>query len=198
MTCSKNKLSKIHREKRELDEKKACQKENPVFKKPSDSKSSVTNVASLIAPSLTPSLSASLSASLTPVSRDDDSSDYSSSDETVSSKSSSDSKTSVDSSKESITLVIEEIVSEVVLSEVVLSEVVLSDPVVSEVIVINAKNEMVVNEVLSEVNSEVEQSKAILINASKLIMDITASDDFNIDLDSSKQVADLIQKLLNL
>lgn len=165
MTCSKNKLSKIHREKRELDEKKACQKENPVFRKPSDSKSSV-------------------SASLTPtVSRDDDSSDYSSSDETVSSKSSSDSKTSVDSSKESITLVIEEIVSEVT---------------ISEEIVINAKNEMVVNEVLSEVNSEVEQSKAILINVSKLIMDITASDDFNIDLDSSKQVADLIQKLLKL
>ena len=170
MTCSKNKLSKIHREKRELDEKKACQKENPVFRKPSDSKSSLS--ASLIAPSLTPT-----------VSRDDDSSDYSSSDETVSSKSSSDSKTSDDSSKESITLVIEEIVSEVK---------------ISEEIVINAKNEMVVNEVLSEVNSEVEQSKAILINVSKLIMDITASDDFNIDLDSSKQVADLIQKLLKL
>ena len=190
MTCSKNKLSKIHREKRELDEKKACQKENPVFRKPSESKSSLS--ASLIAPSLTHSLSASLSAplsaplsaSLTPtVSRDDDSSDYSSSDETVSSKSSSDSKTSDDSSKESITLVIEEIVSEVT---------------ISEEIVINAKNEMVVNEVLSEVNSEVEQSKAILINVSKLIMDITASDDFNIDLDSSKQVADLIQKLLKL
>ena len=190
MTCSKNKLSKIHREKRELDEKKACQKENPVFRKPSDSKSSLS--ASLIAPSLSASLSAPLSASLsaslsaplTPtVSRDDDSSDYSSSDETVSSKSSSDSKTSDDSSKESITLVIEEIVSEVT---------------ISEEIVINAKNEMVVNEVLSEVNSEVEQSKAILINVSKLIMDITASDDFNIDLDSSKQVADLIQKLLKL
>ena len=175
MTCSKNKLSKIHREKRELDEKKACQKENPVFRKPYR-----PSADSLIVDSL----SASLSASLTPiVSRDDDSSDYSSSDETVSSKSSSDSKTSVDSSKESITLVIEEIVSEVVLSEE---------------IVINAKNEMVVNEVLSEVNSEVEQSKAILINVSKLIMDITASDDFNIDLDSSKQVADLIQKLLKL
>ena len=178
MTCSKNKLSKIHREKRELDEKKACQKENPVFRKPSDSKSSLS--ASLIAPSLSAPLSAP---SLTPVSRDDDSSDYSSSDETVSSKSSSDSKTSDDSSKESITLVIEEIVSEVK---------------ISEEIVINAKNEMVVNEVLSEVNSEVEQSKAILINVSKLIMDITASDDFNIDLDSSKQVADLIQKLLKL
>ena len=175
MTCSKNKLSKIHREKRELDEKKACQKENPVFRKPYR-----PSADSLIVDSL----SASLSASLTPiVSRDDDSSDYSSSDETVSSKSSSDSKTSDDSSKESITLVIEEIVSEVT---------------ISEEIVINAKNEMVVNEVLSEVNSEVEQSKAILINVSKLIMDITASDDFNIDLDSSKQVADLIQKLLKL
>ena len=185
MTCSKNKLSKIHREKRELDEKKACQKENPVFRKPYR-----PSADSLIVDSL----SASLSASLTPiVSRDDDSSDYSSSDETVSSKSSSDSKTSVDSSKESITLVIEEIVSEVVLSEVTVSEV-----TISEEIVINAKNEMVVNEVLSEVNSEVEQSKAILINVSKLIMDITASDDFNIDLDSSKQVADLIQKLLKL
>jgi hypothetical protein len=179
MTCSKNKLSKIHREKRELDEKKACQKENPVFRKP-------------YRPSADSLIVDLLSASLTPtVSRDDDSSDYSSSDETVSSKSSSDSKTSVDSSKESITLVIEEIVSEVVLSDPVVSEVVLNE------VVSNAtKSETIISEI--KVNSEVEQSKAILINVSKLIMDITASDDFNIDLDSSKQVADLIQKLLNL
>jgi len=191
MTCSKNKLSKTHREKRELDEKKACQKENPVFRKPTRPSASLVAdsllvVDSLVADSL---LVASLIAdslivdSLKPVvpiatvSRDDDSSDYSSSDETVSSKSSSDSKTSVDS----ITLVIEEIVSETKSEEIVVSEATISE-VLSEI----------------KVNSDLEQSKAILINVSKLIMDITASDDFNISLDSSKQIADMIQKLLNL
>jgi hypothetical protein len=185
MTCSKNKLSKTHREKRELDEKKACQKENPVFKKPTRPSASLV-ADSLLVPSLiADSLSASLIADsllvdsliVAPVFKDDDSSDYSSSDETVSSKSSSDSKTSVDS----ITLVIEEIVSETKSEEIVVSEATISE-VLSEI----------------KVNSDLEQSKAILINVSKLIMDITASDDFNIDLDSSKQVADLIQKLLNL
>jgi hypothetical protein len=185
MTCSKNKLSKTHREKRELDEKKACQKENPVFRKPTRPSASLV-ADSLLVPSLiADSLSASLIADsllvdsliVAPVFKDDDSSDYSSSDETVSSKSSSDSKTSVDS----ITLVIEEIVSETKSEEIVVSEATISE-VLSEI----------------KVNSDLEQSKAILINVSKLIMDITASDDFNIDLDSSKQVADLIQKLLNL
>ena len=176
MTCSKNKLSKLHREKRELDEKKACQKENPVFKKPS--KPSVPtptpNEPLFVAPIL-----------------NDDSSDYSSSDESVSSKSSSNSKTSVDSSKESITLVVEEIVSDPI-SEVVASEAFKSEILVSEVIIISEpKNDVVL------VN-EVEQSRAILISVSKLIMDITASDDFNISLESSKHVSDMIQKLLNL
>jgi hypothetical protein len=165
MTCSKNKLSKLHREKREIDERKTCQKENPVFRKPSPKP-------------VVPDKPISVPV---PVPRDDDSSDYSSSDESISSKSSSDSKTS-NSSKESITLVIEEILSEHIVSEVVLSETVLVNEVISETVLVN----------------EVEQSKAILISVSKLIMDITASDDFNINLDSSKQIADMIQKLLNL
>ena len=187
MTCSKNKLSKLHREKRELDEKKACQKENPVFRKPVR-----PSVSKSVVPDKPVSIPAPVASLLS-----DDLSDYSSSDESISSKSSSDSKTSVDSSKESITLVVEE-----VLSETVLSEVVLSDPVVSETVLVN---EVVSNVTKSETVlvreakiNEVEQSKAILINASKLIMDITASDDFNITLDSSKQIADMIQKLLNL
>jgi len=175
MTCSKNKLSKIHREKRELDEKKAFQKENPVFKKPS--------IVASLRPAPSPKPVVPDKPVSTPVVKDNDSSDYSSSDDSVSSKSSSgsktsvdsssDSKTSVDSSKESITLVVEEILSDPVKSELI------SDPII-------------------KVISESEQSKAILISVSKLIMDITASDDFNINLDSSKKVADMIQKLLNL
>jgi len=162
MTCTKNKLSKLHREKRELDERKACQKENPVFKKPSVHSTPTPNKPLFVAPIL-----------------NDDSSDYSSSDESVSSKSSSD-------SKESITLVVEEIVSATIVSDPLVSEA-LSETVISEVI---TKIDPIIN--------EVEQSKAILIRVSKLIMDITASDDFNIKLDSSKQIADMIQKLLNL
>jgi hypothetical protein len=187
MTCSKNKLSKLHREKRELDERKACQKENPVFKKPSPKPASLL-VASLRPASLRPIVVHVPVAP--PVLKNDDSSDYSSSDESVSSKASSKSS---DSSKESITLVIEEtLVSEALVSETVVSEMVVSETLVSEVIPkIDAKNETVL------VN-EVEQSKSILISVSKLIMDITASDDFNINLDSSKQIADMIQKLLNL
>ena len=181
MTCTKNKLSKIHREKRELDEKKACQKDNPVFKKPSKPSVPSTptpNKPLFIAPILM-----------------DDSSDYSSSDESVSSKSSSD-------SKESITLVVEEILSETVLSEVVVSEAFKSDLVVSEV---KSETVLVSEALVSEstivseaIKSEMEQSRAILISVSKLIMDITASDDFNISLESSKHVSDMIQKLLNL
>jgi hypothetical protein len=181
MTCSKNKLSKLHREKRELDERKTCQKENSVFRKPSP-KPVVASPKPLAI--VTPPLS-------------DDSSDYSSSDESsVSSKSSSDSKTSVDSSKESITLVVEEILSETVLSDLVISEVVLNEVVLSDPLVSNAT---IISELKSEtIVSDLEQSKAILINVSKLIMDITASDDFNINLDSSKHISDMIQKLLNL
>ena len=176
MTCSKNKLSKLHREKRELDERKTCQKENPVFKKPSV-------VASLrSAPSPKPVVPDK------PISRDDDSSDYSSSDESVSSKSSSKSS----DSKESITLVVEELVlSEPLISETLISEPLISEPLISETVLVNEINEI-------KVNSDLEQSKVILINVSKLIMDITASDDFNISLDSSKQISDMIQKLLNL
>jgi hypothetical protein len=92
---------------------------------------------------------------------------------------------SVDFSKDPITLVVEE-VSEVVKSEATISEATISEATISEVV----KSDPVI--------SEIEQSKSILINVSKLIMDITASDDFNINLDSSKQVADMIQKLLNL
>jgi hypothetical protein len=178
MTCSKNKLSKLHREKRELDEKKSCQKENPVFKKPSASLTTSLKPTSLGPTSLRP-IVVHIPV-VTPILKDDDSSDYSSSDysssdESVSSKTSSESSKSsessesVDLAKESITLVVEEIKSE-------------------------AKSETIKSEVISDL----EQSKAILIHASKLIMDITASDDFNINLDSSKQVADMIQKLLNL
>jgi hypothetical protein len=83
----------------------------------------------------------------------------------------------VDLEKEPVTLVVEEIKSEA------------KSEMISE-----AKSETI----KSEAKSDLEQSKAILIHASKLIMDITASDDFNINLDSSKQVADMIQKLLNL
>jgi hypothetical protein len=177
-TCSKNKLSKLHREKRELDEKKACQKDNPVFKKPTAPvKPSVSHKPATQVPS-TPVKPIVVHVPV--VSKDDDSSDYSSSDESVSSKASSDSKTSVDFSKDPITLVVEEV------SEVVKSEATISESTISEVV----KSDPVI--------SEIEQSKSILINVSKLIMDITASDDFNINLDSSKQVADMIQKLLNL
>jgi hypothetical protein len=70
--------------------------------------------------------------------------------------------------------------------------------VISETIKSEVISETIKSEVISETKSDLEQSKAILIHASKLIMDITASDDFNINLDSSKQVADMIQKLLNL
>jgi hypothetical protein len=52
-------------------------------------------------------------------------------------------------------------------------------------------------ELTSETN-DLDQSKAILISVSKLIMDLTASDDFNIKLDSSKNISDTIRKLLNL
>jgi hypothetical protein len=185
MTCSKNKLSKLHREKRELDEKKSCQKENPVFKKPSASLTASLKPASL-GPTSRP-IVVHIPV-VTHILKDDDSSDYSSSDESVSSKTSSESSKSskssesVELSKESITLVVEEIKSEVI-SEMIKSE---------------AKSETIKSEVISETKSDLEQSKAILIHASKLIMDITASDDFNINLDSSKQVADMIQKLLNL
>ena len=177
-TCSKNKLSKLHREKRELDEKKACQKDNPVFKKPTAPvKPSVSHkpATQVLSTPVKP-----IVVHVPVVSKDDESSDYSSSDESVSSKASSDSKMSVDFSKDPITLVVEEV------SEVVKSEATISEATISEVV----KSDPVI--------SEIEQSKSILINVSKLIMDITASDDFNINLDSSKQVADMIQKLLNL
>jgi hypothetical protein len=191
MTCSKNKLSKLHREKRELDEKKVLHKENPVFKKPSASLTASLKPASLKPASLKPASLKPTSLKpivvhipvVTPTLKDDDSSDYSSSDESVSSKTSSDSSKSsessksVDLAKESITLVVEEIKSEAK----------------SE-----AKSETISETIKSEAKSDLEQSKAILIRASKLIMDITASDDFNINLDNSKQVADMIQKLLNL
>ena len=79
----------------------------------------------------------------------------------------------------------------------VISDAKISETLVSEVITkIDAKNETIV--VSETTSNDLEQSKAILISVSKLIMDITASDDFNINLDSSKQVADMIQKLLNL
>jgi hypothetical protein len=180
MTCSKNKLSKLHREKRELDEKKACQKENPVFKKSSVSHKPATQVPSTPVKPIVVHVPVA-----SPL--NDDLSDYSSSDESVSSKASSKSSDSVNSSnsKDPITLVVEE-VSEVVKSDPVISEVTISEATISEVV----KSDPVI--------SEIEQSKSILINVSKLIMDITASDDFNIKLDSSKEVADMIQKLLNL
>jgi hypothetical protein len=96
-------------------------------------------------------------------------------------------------------------VEEVIIQETK-PEVVLSDPVVSEAVNEVVKSDPVVSNAVSEtvlvneaiIISDLEQSKAILINASKLIMDITASDDFNVSLDSSKQIADMIQKLLNL
>jgi hypothetical protein len=195
MTCPKNKLSKLHREKRELDERKACQKENPVFKKPSAPLKPTAPLkpsAPLKPATQVPStpvkpivVHVPVASSLNDDSSDYSSSDYSSSDESVSSKASSkssDSKTSVDFSKDPITLVVEEV------SETIIK----NDPVISETII---KNDPVISET---VISEVEQSKAILIRASKLIMDITASDDFNIKLDSSKQIADMIQKLMNL
>jgi|694.fasta_scaffold91214_1 hypothetical protein len=186
MTCSKNKLSKLHREKRELDEKKACQKENPksipskqpVTSKPIPSKQPVTTKLTSSNPIVTTKLTPSnpivtskpipskqpVTKAITPPisenSSDDETSEYSSSDESVSSNSSSDAETIDNSNSNSnsnnpITLVVEE-------------------------------------------TNDLDQSKAILISISKQIMDITASDNFNIKLESSKNISEMIKKLLNL
>ena len=43
-----------------------------------------------------------------------------------------------------------------------------------------------------------DESKAILIKAAKMIMDITAADDFNICLKNSVNILDIVQQMLNL
>ena len=45
---------------------------------------------------------------------------------------------------------------------------------------------------------EFKESKYILIKVSKMIMDITASDDFSIKLENSHRVLDMVQKMLHL
>ena len=49
-----------------------------------------------------------------------------------------------------------------------------------------------------EPEQEFKESKSILIKVSKMIMDITASDDFSIKLENSHRVLDMVQKMLHL
>jgi len=50
----------------------------------------------------------------------------------------------------------------------------------------------------NESDEELKESKSILIKVSKMIMDITASDDFDITLENSHRVLDIVQKMLHL
>lgn len=50
----------------------------------------------------------------------------------------------------------------------------------------------------NESDEELKESKSILIKVSKMIMDITASDDFDITLENSHRVLDIVQKMLQL
>lgn len=203
MTCKKNKLSKLHKEKRELEEKKAHQKENPVFKPPTKqpvSKPVVTKPVSVKPdkPALEKPIIPPNPPINHPVIKDtsDDTSDYSSSDESVSSQASTVSRASnefnnSDSQKDPITLVVEE--------KPVISEI--KNETKSETNDLDQNKAILIGVSKCELTSEIDdlnQSKAILIGVSKLIMDLTASDDFNIKLDSSKNISDTIRKLLNL
>ena len=49
-----------------------------------------------------------------------------------------------------------------------------------------------------DLEQEFKESKSILIKVSKMIMDITASDDFSIKLENSHRVLDMVQKMLHL
>ena len=207
MTCNKNKLSKLHREKRELEEKKMRQRETPEFKPPKPKPKPVPPTP--IPPINRPVIKNS---------SNDDTSDYSSSDESVSSQASTVSRASnefnnSDSQKDAITLVVEEkpVIAEIKnetkseTNDLDQSKAILisvskcelkpetNDLDQSKAILIGVSK----CELKPETN-DLEQSKAILIGVSKLIMDLTASDDFNIKLDSSKNISDTIRKLLNL
>lgn len=49
-----------------------------------------------------------------------------------------------------------------------------------------------------ELDTEFKESKDILIKVSKMIMDITASDEFDVKLENSHRILDIVQKMLHL
>jgi hypothetical protein len=175
MTCLPAKLSKVHRELREQRELSEARKINPNFIKPA------TKVATKPAKASPNKLVPKPVKQVAVVFQsDDDSSEYSSDEE------------SVNSSSSNISLTIEEkpVVAPVISSVKVEDN---SAPTLPG----NLEAELS-NNVVAESKAVGAESKAVLINISKIIMDKIATDDFNISLENSTHLLDMVRQMFNL
>jgi hypothetical protein len=207
MSCKKDKLSTFHRDKRMQEENKYIAQKNPSFKPPSKPKPVPQPPVIKHVPKAFQS--------------DDESSDYSSSDESTNSNGSTNSNESTNSngsisskgsanSKELTNSNGSNNSNELTNSNGS------NNSNGSEVTTGSKDEPKSLNETDSETNNvsqnllsmssqsigmednDLEKSKTILINISKIIMDITATDDFNVKLENSIHILDVVQKMLNL